>query len=287
MRLKKVKLYSELMRLNKPIGIYLLLWPTLWALWLAGSGQPNPVIVAVFVAGVVLMRSAGCVINDFADRNVDGLVERTKLRPMARGAVNPKEALLLFCALALTAFLLVVLLTNTKTILASFVGLGLASIYPFMKRWTHLPQIVLGAAFAWAIPMAYWAIEHPLDMTTWILYALTVLWVVAYDTIYAMVDRSDDLNAGIKSTAILFGQWDTRVILFIQVLVILSWVVIAMWHNFGWVFYLSLFMGIGLMIHQACLIKRRNSQACFKAFLSSHWFGAVIWFGLVLHFSFF
>ena len=211
--------YARLMRLDRPIGIYLLLWPTLWALWIAGEGSPDALVVFVFIAGVTLMRSAGCVINDYADRNFDPHVERTRNRPIAAGRIKPKEALALFAVLCLLAFGLV-LLMNRLTILLSLVGVMLAATYPFMKRYTHLPQVYLGAAFGWAVPMAFAAQTGTVPKEAGLLFVATVLWATAYDTMYGMVDREDDVKIGVKSTAILFGDSDRVIIAIIQILLI-------------------------------------------------------------------
>src|SRR3989338_5171934 len=204
---ERLKDYARLMRLHRPIGIVLLLWPTLWALWIAGQGRPDPRVLAVFVLGVVLMRSAGCVINDYADRNFDPHVERTRDRPIAAGRVSPREALVLFATLCLIAFALVLTL-NRLTILLSFAGAFLAATYPFVKRFTHLPQFYLGAAFGWGIVMAFAAVTGAVPALAWVLFAANVFWAAAYDTVYAMVDREDDARIGVKSTAILFGSYD-------------------------------------------------------------------------------
>lgn len=273
--------YARLMRLDKPIGNFLLLWPTLWALWLAAGGLPRLDVLAVFITGVILMRAAGCVINDYADRKVDGQVERTKHRPLATGEVSEKEALALFFVLILAAFLLV-LTMNTFTILLSFGGAALAALYPFTKRWTHLPQFVLGAAFAWAIPMAFAAQTGEIPAVAWILFVVVQLWTVAYDTMYAMVDREDDLKIGIKSTAILFGKYDRWIIGFLQLLTLLGLFVIGQISGLGRVFFLSLLVAALLACYQQHLIKNRDRELCFKAFLNNHPFGAVVFLGIML-----
>lgn len=276
--------YAYLMRLNKPIGTYLLLWPTLWAVWIAGSGNPHWLIVVVFILGVVLTRSAGCVINDYADRNIDPYVERTQYRPLATGAVHPKEALGLFVVLMLGAFLLVLLL-NWLTVILAFVGIGLMMLYPFMKRYTHLPQIFLGAAFGWAIPMAFAAQTNTISWLGWLLFFINILWIVAYDTMYAMVDRDDDLKIGVKSTAILFGNTDKFIIGLLQIAVLLLLVWIGWQEQFGVWYYVGLVVAVGLAVYQQWLIKDRERERCFQAFLNNHWFGMVIFFGIFLDYG--
>ena len=277
--------YTRLMRLEKPIGIFLLLWPTLWALCIAAEGMPDMLVGLVFVLGVILMRSAGCVINDYADRDFDPHVERTKLRPLASGAVAPKEALILFVVLCLTAFALV-LLMNRLTILLSVGGALLAAIYPFMKRYTHLPQVVLGAAFAWAVPMAFAAQSNEIPIVAWLLFIATVLWTVAYDTMYAMVDREDDLKVGVKSTAILFGDADKVIIGFIQILVLVTLGIVGDHLAMSWFYYAGLAVAALLAIYQQYLIKDRNGPRCFRAFLNNNWFGGAVFCGIASHYVF-
>lgn len=273
--------YFRLMRLDRPIGNFLLLWPTLWALWVAAGGLPKLDVLLVFVVGVVLMRAAGCVINDYADRDFDGQVERTKHRPLATGEVTPKAALLLFAALGLLSFALVCT-QNSLTIQLSFVGVALASIYPFAKRVTHLPQFVLGAAFGWATPMAFAAQTGELPPITWLMFAVTLLWTVAYDTMYAMVDRADDLQAGIKSSAILFGRFDKLAIGLLQLLTLTALFLVALFVDTTEWFYLSLILASFLAVYQQYLIKDRDRAQCFKAFLNNNYFGAVIFIGFCL-----
>ncbi len=277
----RVNNYIQLTRLNRPIGIYLLLWPTLWALWLAADGWPDPALFIIFVLGTVLMRSAGCVINDFADRNFDGHVKRTKDRPMAMGKVSEREALMLFLALMLTSFLLV-LQTNPLTIALSFAGAALAATYPFMKRFTHWPQAFLGAAFAWGIPMAWAAQSNAISPSAWILFTAFLLWTVAYDTQYAMVDRDDDLKIGIKSTAVLFGKKDNLIIVMLQLMTLGTMVVAGITSQLGVFYFLGVaFMG-GLFAYQLTLTHNRNRDGCFKAFLSNHWAGAAVLVGIII-----
>ena len=280
----KLPFYIQLMRLDKPVGIYLLLWPTLWALWIAGDGHPSLSNIVIFVLGVVLMRSAGCVINDFADRKIDAHVERTQNRPLAQKVISSKQALILFFGLCLLAFILV-LFTNAFTIYLSFGGLLLASLYPFMKRYTHLPQVVLGAAFAWAVPMAFAAEQNTLPDVVWLIYIATLTWTVAYDTQYAMVDREDDLKIGVKSTAILFGDADKMIIGMLQGFTLLSWLMIAAKITASWPLYVAIMAAAGLFVYQQKLIKQRERDNCFKAFLQNHWVGAALFLGLLGHYG--
>jgi 4-hydroxybenzoate polyprenyltransferase len=275
--------YARLARLDKPIGIFLVLWPTLWALWLAAEGLPSLNVLMIFIAGVVIMRSAGCVINDFADRKIDGSVERTKERPLVTGEISTKAALVFFFCLCLVAFLLV-LQTNTMTVYLSFGALALASIYPFMKRYTYLPQVILGAAFAWSVPMAYAAQTNELPVIIWLIYLATVLWTVAYDTMYAMVDREDDIKLGVKSTAILFGRGDRAMIAFLQVLVILTLCLIGDQLKLGQFYFFSVVVASVLFVYQQHLIRHRYREECFQAFLNNNWVGLAIFLGLVLDF---
>jgi len=278
-----VSSYLKLTRLNKPIGIFLVLWPMLWALWLAAKGIPSIKVLFIFIAGSVLMRSAGCVINDYADRNIDGHVERTKDRPLVTGAISARNALIFFLALCAASFLLV-LQTNELTIYLSIGALALAATYPFMKRYTYLPQVVLGAAFAWAVPMAYAAQTNSLPTIVWLIYTATVLWTVVYDTMYAMVDREDDLKIGVKSTAILFGTADRGIIAFLQVLVILTLCLIGDEAELGQFYFLSVVVAAILFVYQQHLIRHRYRDACFQAFLNNNWVGAVIFIGIALDF---
>jgi 4-hydroxybenzoate polyprenyltransferase len=277
--------YALLMRMNRPIGTYLLLWPTVWALWIAGEGNPATGVTWVFVLGVVLMRSAGCVINDYADRDFDPHVARTRDRPIAAGKVQPREALLLFVALCLAAFTLV-LTMNWLTIGLSVVGALLAAIYPFMKRHTYLPQVFLGLAFGWAIPMAFAAQTGEVPIVAWLLLTATVLWATAYDSMYAMVDIEDDLKIGVKSTAILFGDADKLIIGSLQVMFLITMWIVGNKLQLGGFYFLGLLAAAGLGAYQQYLIRERDPAGCFKAFLNNHWFGAVIFAGLVLHFWF-
>lgn len=275
--------YAILARLNRPIGIFLLLWPTLWALWIAAEGVPHLGVLTVFVLGVILMRSAGCVINDYADREIDPKVSRTKDRPIAAGRVSADEAMLLFMALCFSAFLLV-LTMNTLTILLSVGGVLLAAIYPFMKRYTHMPQVVLGMAFAWAVPMAFAAQTNSVPKIAWLLYVATVLWAVIYDTMYAMADRSDDLKIGVKSTAILFGDADRVIIGILQAMLLFSLYLIGEQAQLGSVYSIAILIAAGLMIYHQYLIRFRQPAACISAFLNNNWLGMVIFAGIVFNY---
>lgn len=276
--------YYLLTRLHKPIGIFLLLWPTLWALWVAAEGLPDWPVFAVFVLGVVLMRSAGCVINDYADRKVDPHVSRTRERPLASGKVKPREALILFVVLCLVAFGLV-LTMNRMTIYLSFGGALLAAIYPFMKRYTHLPQVVLGMAFAWAVPMAFAAQTETIPQAAWLIYTVTVLWAVIYDTMYAMVDRQDDLKIGVKSTAILFGDGDRLIIGVLQLFMFFALYSLGKQLELHRPYYIGLLVAAILAIYHQYLIRHREPKACFRAFLHNNWLGAAIFVGLAVEYG--
>ncbi|QBQ53147.1 4-hydroxybenzoate octaprenyltransferase [Nitrosococcus wardiae] len=280
---QRLAIYAKLMRLDRPVGIFLLLWPTLWALWIASAGQPDTKVLGVFVLGVVIMRSAGCVINDFADRDFDPHVKRTLNRPLATGRVHPREALILFVGLCLVAFGLVLLL-NPLTIGLSFAGAFLAATYPFMKRYTHWPQIYLGAAFGWAVPMAFAAQTGTVSAVAWLLFVATVLWATVYDTFYAMVDREDDLLIGVKSTAVLFGNEDRLITAILQgmLLLILFWV--GYWEGLSGYYYLGLLVAAGFAGYQQYLIRDREPAQCFRAFLNNNAFGATIFVGIALHY---
>ncbi|UCE90381.1 MAG: 4-hydroxybenzoate octaprenyltransferase [Pseudomonadota bacterium] len=279
----RARQYYLLTRLNRPIGIFLLLWPTLWALWIAGEGRPDTLVLLVFVAGVVLMHSAGCVINDYADRKVDRHVRRTQERPITAGGVRPGEALGLFVVLCLAAFALV-LLMNRLTIYLSFVAVALAVAYPFMKRYTYLPQAVLGMAFSMAVPMAFAAQTGEVPQIAWLVYVVSVLWTVAYDTMYAMVDREDDLKVGIKSTAILFGEADRLIIGFVQATVILGLLLLGRQLSLGVPYTLGVMVALALSLYQQYLIWGRKPEACLKAFINNAWLGAAVFAGLVAHY---
>jgi len=277
----KIKPFIELMRLNKPVGIYLLLWPTLWALWIAAKGIPDFSVLVIFTLGVIFMRSAGCVINDYADRKVDGHVERTQNRPLITGAVTNKQALILFFGLLASSFMLV-LFTNTLTIQLSFAGAALAAIYPYMKRHTHLPQVFLGAAFSWAIPMAFAAQADELPKYVWLIYMANLSWTVAYDTMYAMVDRDDDIKIGVKSTAILFADADKLMIGILQGLSLFCLLLLGSELALNAFYYLGLLIAAGLMVYQQWLIRARDRAGSFAGFINSHWVGVAVWLGLIL-----
>jgi len=283
-QVSRAREYALLMRLDKPIGALLLLWPTLWALWLAATGTPDLFIVLVFVCGVFVMRSAGCVINDFADKEFDPHVERTRNRPLAAGRISPREALVLFAALLLVALGLVLLL-NTLSLWVAIAGAILAATYPYMKRFTYLPQVHLGLAFSCSILMAFAAISNELPRLAWLLLVGNVIWAVAYDTIYAMVDRDDDLRVGVKSTAILFGDLDRLFVALLQFMVIVVLVLVGEQAHLGISYHVAVLIALALFGWQHYLIRDRNRQACFKAFLNNNWVGAVIFLGLVMDYQ--
>lgn len=275
--------YVQLARIDKPIGTLLLLWPTLWALWLAADGLPDLWTLLVFVVGVFLMRSAGCVINDYADRNFDGYVKRTAGRPLPMGKVKPREVLALFAVLALISFALV-LTMNPLTIGLSFAALLLAVCYPFMKRYIPIPQLVLGMAFSWSIPMAYAAQANALPAVAWLVFLANLLWTIAYDTEYAMVDRDDDLKLGLKSSAILFGRHDKRIIGALQLLTLLILLLVGQLSELGSSYYWSLLAAAALFVYQQRLIRERAREACFQAFLNNNYVGALIFAGVVINY---
>ncbi|WP_336407649.1 4-hydroxybenzoate octaprenyltransferase [Gallaecimonas pentaromativorans] len=276
---EKYKSYMQLMRADKPIGSLLLFWPTLWALLVSSNGLPDPWITFVFFAGVFLMRSAGCVINDFADRKVDGHVKRTAQRPLARGAVTSREAIILFGVLCLVSFGLVLTL-NRFTILLSLVALALAFSYPFMKRFTHLPQVVLGMAFGWGIPMASAAQTGRIDESIWWLFAANIAWTVAYDTFYAMVDRDDDIRIGVKSTAILFGRSDKLITGLLQLAALLMLLQAGVVASLGLPYYLGVLAMAVFFVYQQWLVRNRDRDNCFKAFLNNNYAGMVVAMGI-------
>ena len=277
--------YARLMRLDKPIGTFLLLWPTLWSLWLAAKGMPNIGLLTIFILGVILMRAAGCVINDFADRKVDRQVSRTKNRPLASGKIRGKNAQKLFVILIFLAFVLVLQLNNF-TIFLSAIALFLAGIYPFMKRYTHLPQVVLGAAFGWSVPMAFAAQLGTVPDIGWLLFLATLLWTVAYDTIYAMMDRAEDIRIGVKSTAILFGDADKIIIGIIQGMFLLTLYLIGHKAQLGISFFLSLWVVLLLFVYQQYRIRNREPANCMTAFKNNNWVGMAIFVGIFLDLSF-
>jgi len=281
---KKLGLYLRLVRMDKPIGALLLLWPTLIALWIAAKGWPDTSVLIVFVIGVFLMRSAGCAINDYADRHIDKKVKRTRQRPLTSGQITEKETLLVFAALSLLSFILV-LFMNALTIWMSLGGILLAASYPFMKRYHYLPQIHLGAAFGWAVPMAYTAQANKVTMITWLIFLATVLWATVYDTMYAMVDYDDDIKIGVKSTAILFGNQDKLIIGIIQLLLILDLLLIGHRANLTGFYYLGVCAAGVFAIYQQFLIKDRDPALCFRAFLNNNWFGLVLFAGVFLNYQ--
>lgn len=281
---ERARHYVALTRLDRPIGIFLLLWPTWWAIWIAADGRPDWRVLLVFTAGVVLMRSAGCVANDYADRHIDIHVKRTLNRPLAAGKVTAREAAALFVALAGLAFALV-LLMNALTIALSLVAVVLAVIYPFMKRVTHLPQVVLGVAFGWSVPMAFAAQSNALPPVAWLLMIATVLWTIAYDTMYAMVDRDDDLRIGVKSTAILFGAADRLVTGLLQAAVLLILVLIGHRLELSYFYYLGVGAAAALALYQQYLIADRQPAQCFRAFLNNNYFGMAVFAGIFLHYQ--
>ncbi len=277
--------YGKLMRIDKPIGIWLLLWPTLWGLWLAGEGTPDQGLFVIFVLGVIVMRSAGCVLNDFVDRKIDPYVERTRTRPIAAGAVTPIEALTLFAALSFIAIGLASMLNTTAQLLA-IVAAVLTVAYPFIKRFFSIPQFVLGAAFGWAVPMAFAAQTGETPELAWLVFGTALIWAVIYDTFYAMVDREDDLKVGIKSTAILFGDVDIFVIAGLQLLMLVALLLIGVRAELGFWYYLSVAIAGILMAWHLWLARDRQPAGCFSAFLHNHHIGLVVFIGIALHYTF-
>lgn len=283
--LKQLGVYGRLMRLDRPIGIWLLLWPTLWGLWIAGEGRPDPDIFLVFVLGVIIMRSAGCVLNDFADRDIDGKVARTRDRPLVTREVAPAEALILFIALSLLAVALVLTL-NMLTKMLAIGGALLTIIYPFAKRFIATPQLILGAAFGWSIPMAFAAQTGVIPRIAWLMWLTVVVWAVMYDTMYAMADRDEDLLAGVKSTAILFGNADVFIISMLQIVLVFSLVLVGVDAGMGSWYMGSLVAGSAFLVYQHRLIRSREPEQCFRAFLNNHYFGAAVFAGILLDFVF-
>jgi 4-hydroxybenzoate polyprenyltransferase len=281
--IQKIEVYERLMRLDKPIGILLLLWPTLWALLIAGRGKPDWIVVLIFVTGTVLMRSAGCVMNDIADSKYDGLVERTQHRPLASNEVSKKEAYILAAVLSLTAFGLVSTL-NTLTIKWSVLALLLAASYPFTKRFLAIPQAYLGIAFGCGIPMAFAAIVGYVPPIAWVLLLANVFWAIAYDTEYAMIDREDDLKIGIKSSAITFGRFDVIAVMVCYALTLLLLVIAGKWLLLGFAYYLGLAIAAAIAVHHYFLVRTREKSKCFKAFLHNNWFGFAVFAGLATHY---
>jgi len=277
--------YGKLMRIDKPVGVWLLLWPTLWALWLAGEGMPDQGLFVVFVLGVIVMRSAGCVLNDYVDRNIDPYVERTRTRPIASGAVAPLEALILFAALSLIAVGLATMLNGSAQML-SIVAAGLTVAYPFVKRFVSIPQFILGAAFGWAVPMAFAAQTGETPELAWLVFGTAMIWAVIYDTFYAMVDREDDIKVGVKSTAILFGDVDLFVLAGLQLIMLVALLFIGYRAALSSWYYLSVLVAGLMMAYHLWLARDRQPAGCFEAFLHNHYIGMVVFIGIVLHYTF-
>ncbi|WP_221793668.1 4-hydroxybenzoate octaprenyltransferase [Oceanobacter mangrovi] len=276
--------WVQITRFNKPVGSYLLLWPTLWALWIAAEGLPSWQNLIIFTLGVFLMRSAGCVINDYADRHIDRHVKRTQDRPLTQGRLTEKQALRGFVVLCLLAFGLV-LLTNSLTIWLSFGGVFLAALYPFMKRHTHLPQVFLGMAFSWSIPMAFAAEANQLTTICWLLFIAKVCWTVGYDTIYAMVDRDDDLRIGVKSTAILFGDLDVTIIAILFAMAHICMLSVGLQLELHWSYLIGWLAGLGYLVWQIWAIRSRERMVCFREFRQAHWYGVIMWLALIISYA--
>lgn len=280
----RARQYVLLTRVHRPIGTLLLLWPCIWALWIAAGGLPDPLVLAVFLLGTLLMRSAGCAINDYADREIDPRVARTSVRPIAAGTVTPREALAVAATLALISFGLV-LLMNRLTIALSFAGVLLAAGYPFSKRYTYLPQVVLGAAFGWAVPMAFAAQTGALPPVAWLLYTGAILWATVYDTMYAMADRPEDLKIGVKSTAILFGDADRAILALLQLLLFADLWLVGRVAGLGAPYTAGLVVAAGIAAYHQFLIRRREPQACFHAFLHNNWLGVAVTVGVLADYA--
>jgi 4-hydroxybenzoate polyprenyltransferase len=283
--ISQLRNYGKLMRVDKPIGLWLLLWPMLWALWIAGEGHPDQGLFVIFMLGVFIMRSAGCVFNDYVDRKIDPYVERTRARPIASGAVAPAEALTLFVGLGLIAVGLATMINRQAQLLA-IVAAGLTIAYPFIKRYVSIPQFVLGAAFGWAVPMAFAAQLGETPQTAWIVFGAALIWAVIYDTFYAMVDRDDDIKVGVKSTAILFGDTDLFVIAGLQFIMLLALIFVGFSADLGFWYYTSVAAAAGLMMYHQWLARDRQPAGCFAAFMHNHYIGMVVFIGIVLHYSF-
>jgi 4-hydroxybenzoate polyprenyltransferase len=281
---QRLPLYLRLMRFDRPVGTLLLLWPTLAALWIGAGGSPDLSLIVIFTAGTIVMRAAGCVINDYADRHLDAHVARTRDRPLATRQVSEFEALLLF-ALLLAIALVLVFFLNLLTQWLAVAGAAIATMYPFMKRWTYLPQVVLGAAFSWGIVMAFAASTGELNDSAWLMFVASVLWIVAYDTLYAMVDRDDDLKVGIKSTAILFGNADRMMIAILQTSTIVSLALLGLRHGYGVAYFSGIGIGACLFVYQQHLIRERLSGRCFIAFRNNVWVGFALFAGVVVELS--
>ena len=283
--LGQLRNYGKLMRVDKPVGIWLLMWPTLWALWLAGEGSPDQGLFVIFLLGVFVMRSAGCVLNDFVDRRIDPYVERTRSRPLASGAVAPFEALILFVALSLVAIGLVIMLNRQAQLLA-IIAAALTVAYPFVKRYVSIPQFILGAAFGWAVPMAFAAQTGSTPELAWLVFGTALIWAVIYDTFYAMVDREDDEKLGVKSTAILFGEVDLFVIAGLQLLMIVALLLVGHRADLGFWYFASVVAAAALMAWHLWLARDRQPAGCFRAFLQNHYIGMIVFIGIVLHYTF-
>ena len=281
---QRLALYFQLVRLNKPIGILLLLWPTLWGLWIAAKGVPNATILVVFIVGTVLMRSAGCAINDFADRDFDGQVKRTAQRPLASGKISSTEALIISAALALIAFALVIIFLNRLTVYLSLIAAFLAASYPFTKRFLAMPQAYLGIAFGFGIPMAFAAVTGEVPTVAWWLLIANVFWTLAYDTEYAMVDRDDDVKIGINTTALLFGDFDVAAVMICYFVFIALMALIGAQLDFAWPYWLGLGIAALIAFYHFTLIRRRERTQCFKAFLHNNWLGAAVFLGTAVQF---
>lgn len=277
--------YARMMRFDRPVGTLLLLWPTLWALWISSAGKPQTHILVVFVLGVVLMRAAGCVINDYADREFDPHVARTKERPLAAGRISPTEALLLFAVLSIIALILALQL-NRLTLLLAVAGAFLAVTYPFIKRFVSVPQLYLGLSFGWGIPMAFAAQQEAIPRVAWLLFIANLLWVTAYDTIYAMVDRDDDQKIGLRSTAIMFGESDRHIIAILQAMSVLALALVGRMMHFGSWYRAGLLLGVALFLYHLWLIRERDRDACFRAFRINHYFGMAVFAGIVLNYRY-
>ncbi|MDX2218028.1 MAG: 4-hydroxybenzoate octaprenyltransferase [Burkholderiales bacterium] len=282
---QRLREYSLLVRLNKPIGILLLLWPTLWGLWIASDGVPSWSLLFVFIMGTVLMRSAGCAINDYADRDFDGAVKRTAERPLAAGRIQPKEAVWVAIVLAAIAFAMTVALTNTLTVQLSFVAAFLAASYPFTKRFFAMPQAYLGIAFGFGIPMAFAAVQNTVPPIAWLLLVANVFWTLAYDTEYAMVDRDDDVKIGIKTTALLFGKYDVAAVLVCHAIFLAIMLYVGISLGFGLAYFFAAACAAEVVWSQYKLIKDRAREGCFTAFLQNNWMGAWIFLGVAAHFA--
>ncbi len=280
--MRQLKPYIQLTRMDRPIGIMLLLWPTLWALWIATNGEPPITLVFIFVMGTFLMRSAGCIINDIADRHIDGLVERTKNRPLASGQLSIKAAIVLFVILLFAAFLILLPILSPLIVSLALIAVLVTIIYPFSKRWIQAPQMVLGLAFAWGIPMAFAAGAQQLPLVCWVLFVATLLWIVSYDTMYAMADRVDDRKIGVNSTAILFGDNDRLIIAMIQISLIVILLMVGAMLKLLLSYYIAVIMAAAVLIYKQWLIRSRERHRCFQAFINNHWFGLIIFVGIFI-----